>query len=156
LEALDPLGDELGFDARRMCLVSFGGGSTLLAPFADRPPERVRCLALFSPHTALEPPALWDWYMETGEVRARHALRERIGAEAPPLFLAVGAAAPAAITEPFDAVVRTARDAGVEVEVARHPTGDMDFDRHAHDADSRRIIEQALAFLERWAGGPIG
>lgn len=148
LGALRAGADTLGLDADRIALFSFAGGSALLADYLEDPPPFVRCLAAFSPHTALEPPALWDWYEEKAETRERHAPARRVGPRSPPLFLAVGEGDRDAITAPFADFVAAARAEGIAVEVARHPTGGADFERLVHDEESREIVQRALRFLE--------
>jgi acetyl esterase/lipase/sugar lactone lactonase YvrE len=156
--ALDNLranASDLALDPNRICLMSLSGGSALVAPFLGEPPSYLRCVAMFSPNVALDPPGVWDWFSEERETRHRYTPMLRLTADAPELFVAVGAEDRAGVTGPVDEFVRRARTLDVGVTFERHPTGGEGFERLDHDVASRDIVGRALGFLRAsLAGSP--
>jgi DNA-binding beta-propeller fold protein YncE len=151
LEQIRAGADEFDIDPDRVCLLSVGGGSALVAPYLAEPPSWLRCAAMFSPHAALEPPAIWDWALEAPEARERHTLTGRVTASTPPLFLAIGLEDRSALTGPFETLVEEAAQVGIQVEVARHSSGGAEFERLAPGAESRAILSRLVEFLLRYS-----
>jgi dienelactone hydrolase len=113
----------LGVDQRRICLASFSGGvpTGLAVALEDR---SIRCALIF--YGAPEP--------------------RRLRPDSPPIFAAKAGLDSEFINDAIDVLNRRAQEIGASVQVVIHPRGVHGFDVRNHDARSRAILRQAVAF----------
>jgi acetyl esterase/lipase len=114
----------LGVTARRMCVASFSGGVPVGLAVALRDGS-IKCALVFygAPDAALLRP------------------------DSPPIFAAKAGLDSEEINEAIDALQRQAQEIGADVQVVTHETGVHGFDLRNHDARSREILREAVAFV---------
>jgi hypothetical protein len=113
----------LGVDARRICVASFSGGVPVGLGVALRDGS-IRCALVF--YGAPEPALLQP--------------------DSPPIFAAKAGLDSEVINDAIDALHRRAQEIGARVQVVTHERGVHGFDVRNHDARSRQILRQAVAF----------
>jgi dienelactone hydrolase len=67
--------------------------------------------------------------------------------DSPPIFVAKAGLDSKDITEAIDALQKRAQELGATVQVVTHARGVHGFDMRNHDARSRAILRQAVAFV---------
>jgi dienelactone hydrolase len=113
----------LGVDKRRICIASYSGGVPAGLAVALRDGS-IRCALIF--YGAPEPRLLRP--------------------DSPPIFAAKAGLDSGFINDAVDALHRRAQEIGASVQVVTHPRGVHGFDVRNHDARSRAILRQAVAF----------
>ena len=113
----------LGVDARRICVASFSGGVPLGLGAALRDGS-IKCALVFygAPQPAL------------------------LQSDSPPIFVAKAGLDSEVINDAIDAFQRRAQEIGASVQVVTHEQGVHGFDVRNHDARSRQILREAVAF----------
>jgi dienelactone hydrolase len=118
----------LGIDRRRICVASFSAGVPVGLGVALRD-RSIKCALVF-----YGPP-------EPSLLRTN----------SPPIFVAKAGLDSASINDAIDSLQRRAREIGANVQVVTHATGVHGFDVRNHDARSREILREALAFVRAHA-----
>jgi acetyl esterase/lipase/sugar lactone lactonase YvrE len=128
-------------DPSRMCFLTFSEGIAVATPLlqGDTTP---RCVAAFYPTVDVTDQRANAWTFETPELRRDMSLLHR--GFSGPMFVARGGADRADVNEPLAQFAQTP-----SVIVITHASGGHGFERAAPDAESARIIGEAIAFLER-------
>jgi dienelactone hydrolase len=117
-------GAALGVDSRRICVASFSGGVPVGLDVALRDGS-IACALVF--YGAPEPALLRS--------------------DSPPIFAAKAGLDSEVINDAIDALHERAQEIGATVHVVTHPRGVHGFDLRNHDARSRAILKQAVAFV---------
>ena len=117
-------GAALGVDSRRICVASFSGGVPVGLGVALRDGS-IECALVF--YGAPEPALLRS--------------------DSPPIFAAKAGLDSEVINDAIDAMEQRAHELGATVQVVTHPRGVHGFDVRNHDARTRAILRQALAFV---------
>ena len=117
-------GAALGVDPRRICVASFSGGVPIGLGVALRD-GAIKCALVF--YGAPEPALLRP--------------------DSPPIFAAKAGQDSEDINDAIDALRERAQEIGAAVQVVTHARGVHGFDVHNHDARSRAILKQAVAFV---------
>jgi dienelactone hydrolase len=117
-------GAALGVDSRRVCVASFSGGVPVGLGAALRD-GAIECALVF--YGAPEPALLRS--------------------DSPPIFVAKAGLDSKDINEAIDALQQRAQELGATVQVVTHARGVHGFDVRNHDARSRAILRQAVAFV---------
>jgi Dienelactone hydrolase family len=117
-------GAALGVDSRRICVASFSGGVPVGLGVSLRD-GAIKCALAF--YGASEPALLRS--------------------DSPPIFVAKAGLDSKVINEAIDALQQRAQELGATVQVVTHARGVHGFDVRNHDARSRAILRQAVAFV---------
>ena len=117
-------GAALGVDSRRICVASFSGGVPVGLGVALRDGS-LECALVF--YGAPEPALLRS--------------------DSPPIFAAKAGLDSEVINGAIDALEQRAQEIGATVQVVTHLGGVHGFDVRNHDARSRAILRQAVAFV---------
>jgi acetyl esterase/lipase len=114
----------LGVDSRRICVASFSGGVPVGLGVALRDGS-IKCALVF--------------YGEPDPTLLRP--------DSPPIFAAKAGLDSEVINGAIDALQQRAQEIGATVQVVTHARGVHGFDLRNHDARSRAILRQAVAFV---------
>ena len=143
-------GQRFGIDPDKICVWAFSAGGRLISvALSDR--HSVRCVVGFYPAVDLSQ----DFSVVADSVRRTdllsryspsHVLRSR-GSSAPPVFLARAGRDGAVINETIDRFIAAANSANADLTFVNYPEGLHGFDAYNDTDESRRIIEQAFAFI---------
>ena len=138
----------LGADPDRICFLSFGDGVAAAVALLTEAGAGLRCLAAFYPTVDLMDSRLFSWGVEPEELRRRMSLATAMTSSGwrTPVFIAGGSRDRPESLEPLTAL-RSRAPSG-HLTVVMHSNGQSGFERLLHDAESRSIMEQLIAFLK--------